>query len=318
MRLRAALFAAWILSIGCTLSSAALAGDPEAARKAYDKASEAFARKSYAEAAASFAIADGLEPNPVALDSALKAAVLADDPVLAMQLVERAESRPKDPRVDASAKKAREKFASRAGRLSVTCPDERGCSAKLDGVVLELGKRVWVRPGLQRVEVVIENATTGHAVDVPAGGTTDFVPPVPPRAAPTAPTPAPTPPAPAVQMPQQQSFSPPPAERRPPPEEDRGISPAWFVVGAVATAALAGVTIWSGVDTLDRHDAFMDGDDSAKAPGEDAQLRTNLLLGGTLLSAAGTAVTGIFVDWGGAPAQSALPFPRGVAVKLRY
>ncbi len=315
MRLRAALLAACIVAAGGALASTALAGDPEAARKAYDKASEAFARKSYAEAAAGFAIADGLEPNPVALDSALKAAVLADDPVLAMQLVERAESRPKDPRVEASAKKARDKLASRAGRLSVTCPDERGCSAKLDGVALELGKRVWVRPGLQRVEVVIEGATTGHAVDVPAGGTTDFVPPAPPRAATPAPTPAqPAPVAPPPLQPMQ-----PPSDQRPrTPEEDRGISPAWFVVGAVATAALAGVTIWSGVDTLDRHEAFLDGDDSAKGPGEDAQLRTNLLLGGTLLSAAGTAITGIFVDWGGAPTQSALPFPRGVALQLRY
>lgn len=316
MRLRAVLLAAWMAAAVSALSSAAAAGDPDAARKAYDKASEAFARKSYAEAAAGFAIADSLEPNPVALDSALKAALQADDPVLAMQLVERAESRPKDPRVEASAKKAREKFASRAGRLSVTCPDERGCSAKLDGVTLELGKRVWVRPGVQRVDVVVENATTGHAVDVPAGGTTDFVPPAPPRAAPPAPTP--TSPAPAVQTPQPRPAAPAPAGRPPPAEDDRGISPAWFVVGAVATAALAGVTIWSGVDTLERHDAFVDGDDSQKAPGEDAQLRTNLLLGGTLLSAAGTAVTGIFVDWGGSPSQSALVFPRGVAVQLRY
>jgi hypothetical protein len=316
VRLRAAILAVWIVALGGALSSPAFAGDPEAARKAYDKASEAFARKSYAEAAAGFSIADSLEPNPVALDSALKAAVLADDPVLAMQLVERAESRPKDARVEASAKKARDKLASRAGRLSVTCPDERGCSAKLAGVALELGKRVWVRPGLQRVEVAIEGATTAHAVDVPAGGTTDFVPPAPPRA--TTPAPTPMPPGPAAQAPQQQPMPPPIDRRTPPPEGDRGISPAWFVVGAVATAALAGVTIWSGVDTLDRHDAFLDGDDAEKEAGQDAQLRTNLLLGGTLLSAAGTAITGIFVDWGGTPTQSALPFPRGVAVQVRY
>lgn len=306
--------AALLFAMALSAPISAFAGDPEAARKAYDRATEAFARKSYAEAAAGFSIADGLEPNPVALDSALKAAILADDPVLGMQLVERSESRPKDARVEASAKRARDKFASRAGRLSVTCPDERGCSAKLEGVLLDLGKRAWVRPGTQRVEVIIESTATQHAVEVVAGGTTDFVPPVPVRPVVPITQPAPaTQPAPVAQ-PQPLLND----RRAPPPEDDRGISPAWFVVGAVATAALAGVTIWSGVDTLERHDAFTGGDDSAKEPGEDAQLRTNLLLGGTLLSAAGTAITGIFVDWGGAPSQSALPFPRGVAVQVRY
>lgn len=104
----------------------------------------------------------------------------------------------------------------------------------------------------------------------------------------------------------------------PPPDKSDGISPAWFVVGAVATAALAGVTIWSGIDTLDKHEAFVDGDASQKGPGQDAQLRTNLLLGGTLLSAAGTGITAIFVDWGTSGGSATAPFPRGVALRLRY
>jgi hypothetical protein len=298
-------------------ASSAFAGDPEGARQAYDKASAAFARKSYAEAAAGFSIADDLEPNPVALESALKSAVLADDPVLGMQLVERAASRPSDPRVEAAAKRAREKFAGRAGRLSVTCPDERGCSAKLEGAPLALGRRVWVRPGSQRLDVVVDGVTSGHDVEVAPGGIVDFVPPAPPRREePTPPRAAPpaTQPIPPTTKQGTEQSGPPLTPR----ENDRGISPAWFVVGAVATAALAGVTIWSGVDTLEKHAAFLEGEDAEKGPGQDAQLRTNILLGATLLSAAGTAITGIFVDWGGPSGSVAQPFPRGVAIQLRY
>ncbi len=299
-------------------TTVAWAGDPKAASEAYNKAAEAFARKSYAEAAAGFAIADGLEPNPVALESALKAAILADDPVLGMELAERSGSRPPDPRVEQQSKRAREKFASRAGRLSVSCPDERGCTAKLDAAALTLGKRVWVRPGTQRVEVTIEGVARAFPVEVAGGATVDFVPPAPPRAAAT-----PEQPSPPVPPPPSPAIVPGPPQKNDKPVmstggRSAGISPAWFVVGAVGTAALAGVTIWSGIDTLDKHDAFLSGDDGLLEPGQDAQLRTNILLGATLLSAAGTAVTGIFVDWGQGGGTASVPFPRGVAVQLRY
>jgi hypothetical protein len=256
------------------------------------------------------------EAAPVALESALKAATLADDPVLGMMLVERGESRPKDPRVEAASKKARDKFQNRAGRLSVSCPDERGCTAKHEGAAIELGKNVWVRPGPQRIEVTIAGKVATHTVDVGAGGMVDFVPPAPPRETAPPPAPATTAPPPVV-APQPGPIAPPPRADKP-VEKDRGIHPAWFITGAVITAALGGVTIWSGLDTLSKHDDFEKGDDSAKGPGEAAQLRTNLLIGGTLLAATGTGITAIFVDWGGSDATASAPFPRGVAIRLRY
>lgn len=303
---------ALVLTLAASVTSAAWAGDPKAASEAYNKASEAFARKSYAEAAAGFAVADGLEPNPVALESALKAAILADEPVLGMELVERGASRPPDPRVETQMKRARERFAARAGQLSVSCPDERGCSAKLDATTLPLGKRVWVRPGTQPIEVTIEGQATRHQVEVAGGAVVDFVPPAPPRPPPPAPPVSAPPPQPSV------GLIAPEKHDKSVMETDGGISPAWFAVGAVATAALAGVTIWSGIDTLNKHDAFLAGNDAQRGPGRDAQLRTNILLGATLASAAGAAITGIFVDWGTSGQTAAVPFPRGVAVRLRY
>jgi len=72
---------------------AARADDPEAARAAYDRGAAAFKAKRYAEAAAELVRADALAPNAVALESALKAAELADDAALAMTLADRAEQR---------------------------------------------------------------------------------------------------------------------------------------------------------------------------------------------------------------------------------
>jgi hypothetical protein len=81
----------------------------------------------------------------------------------------------------------------------------------------------------------------------------------------------------------------------------------WTVVaiGAVATAATAAVTVWSGIDTAQQKDRFdasrsqLDLDD-----GRARQTRTNVLLGVTLALAAATGIAGVLVDWRGAPAGS--------------
>jgi hypothetical protein len=85
---------------------------------------------------------------------------------------------------------------------------------------------------------------------------------------------------------------------------DRGtrVLPTWaFWSGLGATAVLGGVTIWSGVDTLNTKDEF-DKDPSPKKrdEGEQAELRTNVLIGTTGVLAAATVVIGVFfTDWSG-------------------
>jgi hypothetical protein len=295
----------------CVASSAY--GQPGAASAAYDRAAAAFEKKAYAEAARGFAEADSLQPNAVAIESALKAVVLADDPSLGLELVERAEGRPKTPSLEALMAKAKDKFATRAGRLRVSCPEGLACSAHVGERALEPGQRAWLPVGFHGVAITVAGEVQRFDVEVRAGETTDLhaprpsPPPLPPVDASTAP-----PPPPPV---------PPPVSPPPPPPSSSGISPAWFVVGAVVTAGLGGLLIWSGVDTLGLHDAFLDGDDAARDPGRDAQLRTNLLLGGTLFAAAATGVTAIFVDWGGSGgggAQPASMSPRGLGVRIRF
>jgi hypothetical protein len=110
------------------------------------------------------------------------------------------------------------------------------------------------------------------------------------------------------------------------PARAAGISPVWFYAGAGATLALTGLTIWSGLDTNAAYADYKrelprlkqpEADDQVRA-GHALELRTNLLLGGSLLCAAGTAVLGIgFVDWRGARARVGLT-PTSVGVSGEF
>jgi hypothetical protein len=86
------------------------------------------------------------------------------------------------------------------------------------------------------------------------------------------------------------------------------LSPVWFYAGVGATVALSGVTVWSGLDTqsaLTKYERDLPHLSQAQADervqnGHSRELRTNLLLTGSLLCGAGSAVLGIwFVDFGG-------------------
>jgi len=88
----------------------------------------------------------------------------------------------------------------------------------------------------------------------------------------------------------------------------RPLAPVWFIAGASATAVLAGLTVWSGINTQRSFDDYQrrlpslsqSAADQLVSDGHGRELRTNLLLSGTLLCAAGTAALGIwFVDFGG-------------------
>ncbi|MEJ7733098.1 MAG: hypothetical protein WKG00_28365 [Polyangiaceae bacterium] len=86
-------------------------------------------------------------------------------------------------------------------------------------------------------------------------------------------------------------------------ETPGGISPLWFWVGVGATAALGGATVGSGVDTLAKHDDYLNtrqaGGDEA---GRRAETRTNVLLGTTVAAGVATGLLGLLaVRWSSAP-----------------
>lgn len=110
---------------------------------------------------------------------------------------------------------------------------------------------------------------------------------------------------------------------RPTPSGMRQLSPVWLIAGAGATVVLGGVTIWSGLDTQSAYSDYerdlprltqTQADERVK-DGHSRELRTNLLLAGSLVCAAGTAALGIwFVDFSGGQRASVGLSPTGVAM----
>lgn len=86
-----------------------------------------------------------------------------------------------------------------------------------------------------------------------------------------------------------------------------GVSPTWFFVAGGTTLVLAGVTVWSGLDTLsakndlddDRPELTLAEEQARIDDGHGKETRTNVLLVATGVGAVATAALGLFVvNWG--------------------
>lgn len=278
------------------------AQDPKAeARKAYDEGERLTRERRYAEAAASFARADDLLPNDTALEAALEAALLGENPALAMNLLERTRRAPSAQDLPA-ARKVRDAFSSRAALVEVPCVEEGpACAAAIDDVPVER-RRTWVAPGQHRVAL---RGSGGQQVDTisVAGGAT--------HTALLRPADAPAPPPPVAGS---ATF-----ESPPPTADGGGISAWWFVAGCGVTAILGGVTVGHAVAASSNKGEFDDGIEAGIPRGELEQLaadgssletRTNVFLVATLVAAGATAGLAVFaVDWGGEGDGQALVLP---------
>lgn len=93
----------------------------------------------------------------------------------------------------------------------------------------------------------------------------------------------------------------------PTPEARHGLSPIVVVIGSAITGALAGVTAWSGLETMGTlHDFEAAPTQETLDRGRSQEVRTNVLLGATVGVAALTGVAAIFfTDWSGPPSARA-------------
>ncbi|MBS2017910.1 MAG: hypothetical protein JST00_33850 [Deltaproteobacteria bacterium] len=292
------------LALGCAI---ALAYAPvaradqatlDAARQAYDRGAASYDAKEYGRAAVELARADELMANDVALELAIKAAVKADDPRLAMTLAARGARRP-NAGVAAAAEQARQKMAGKTGTVIVMCPLRPQCSPTVDGEAVHAGAPHIVLVGDH--QVVIDGGGGPRDVltaKVAPDAVVEMRAPVPSES----PSPGPVAVLPAPRAKDE-------ATRREPMSASEGLPAGWFWVGVGLTAALGAVTIASAVDTSDKHEAFRaQPTQDLQDRGLDAQLRTNLLAGGTGLVGIATLVAGaFFVKWGGerTPSQAA-------------
>ena len=145
---------------------------------------------------------------------------------------------------------------------------------------------------------------TRETVNVARGERRAIAPPSPTLAtgeptspAPPIPAPAPSPPAPVsgdVALDASSQTSPPASAVA----SSRPFAPIVFWVGAGVTSALGVITIASGVDTANKHQAFENDPNASADSGRAAELRTNVLIAATAVVAAATLAIGLFgVDW---------------------
>jgi hypothetical protein len=309
-----------IVATALLTSLASAQDDRDRARKAYDRGLVAHKQGKFSVAATEFALADTLAPSPVALRAALDAALSADDPVLGIELLARTKRAASPPDLAASADKARAAFASRTGRVVLSCNEGAPCEGSVDGTALAVGKERIVKVGDHTVRLRASGADESRVVKVSPDDLVELRPSAAlglPSALPSTP-PSPFPAVPGV-APSSPSLSADPSAPSPAPastpresgprEAHKPLPPLVVVVGAGLTAVVGGVAVWSALDTKSTHDSFVSGlcsstgsaaCDGLASSGSSAQARTNVLLGVTGGLAAGTLVVAlVLVDWTG-------------------
>ncbi len=290
---RVALSSGALLAIVATSSIALAADGKEEAAAAYDRGASAYDRGDFKTAATELARADELAESAVTLELAINAAIRADDAALGMTLADRATRRKGtstgSAKADYAAENARKKLGAKVGRLSVVCPSSGApasgssrCTAALDGASFEIGSARYVTVGKHRLSVTRASSAAPELFDVTIepGKTVELIPAA----------------SPPIDANSKGAASAPVAPR----DERRGLSPVWFWVAAGVTAAGAGVSVVSGLDTKSKHDAFVADRSSTQASndGKASEQRTILLLAGTGVLAVATAALGLFaVDW---------------------
>src|SRR5262249_2669488 len=121
-----------------------------------------------------FARADDLSPNPIALEWSLKAALRAEDAVLAMRLLDRAAGRADTGSLRETAVAVRNKFTARGGRLKGAGAPAPPCAITLDGGSIPAGEPQWVSTGAHVVDIDTEGHVEHLPVSITAEGTLEL------------------------------------------------------------------------------------------------------------------------------------------------
>lgn len=296
------------LALSLLVSVCAWAADDDEALKIrvaaheFDQGRRAYLAKDFVSAAAHFENAFRDMPRVESLRLAMRAHTEAGHHARAATLAELALQRYGDD--VGTAELAREtiaKLRDQLHRVSGTC--EPACALVVDDRVVfdepSTNPVVHLEPGVHRIAAIWGSERARQLqVEAKAGEQTSLVFHRPP-------------PVPSV---------PPPYKREQPAdekeaigEEPSGLSPVVTYVGAGLTLALAGATIWSGIDTKNNpgREAVelqcLDLGESCPAyqDGRDRQLRTNILLGTTIGVAAATGVVGLLLtNWSGRSSEA--------------
>lgn len=281
------------------------AEDKKAAGKRFAEGEKAFRAGEFAQAGQDFEEAFALAPHPDALWNAARSWERAGDAVRAATLYERwLAQAPPDAPDRKQGEAALAALVARVGRLVITGPAE-AADLRVDGRAVTRGVTFFVSPGDHEVRGRLGDRERARTVAVAAGATVTAAlsGDEPPTAAPV-PTQAAIetrvgePPATATVAPSAST-----GPDRPPPRQ--GWPPAVVWISGGVTLFGAAWTTWSGLDTLKARDTYLDTPDEKKTQGQlddgkKRQVRTNFLLGVTIVGGLFTGIAAVFlVDWGG-------------------
>jgi hypothetical protein len=296
-----------------------------AAAEAFDRGREAYKAEEYVEAAEQFEKADSSAPSSAALELAIRARDKAGEIDRAATLLALALKRhPGEASLLKLAADLDRRVKAELYMLTANC--DTPCDLTVGGKIVhgppDTQRTLFMHPGTVAVRAGwSDNRSDSKQVDAEKGsqGEVTFVAPPTPAGQEMAKDAA-GPVAPAA-------VDPTATKDEGPVKKAGGWPPTIFFVGAGVTAVVAGITIWSGVDTVNNPGA-----DRVKAEcgtqgescalyqeGLSKQRRTNILVGVTAGVGVATLLVGIFAtDWSGgksAPdAESAKRLRPGVDV----
>jgi hypothetical protein len=293
-------------------------------RKHFEVGTQAFEKGDYSAAAGEFQAALSQRSHPVIRFNLALSLARLGKPSAALEqlrLVQSDEAAEKDLR--ARAEREQRSAEQALARVTFRLSDPTRERVELDGAPIQLSREgeLSLDPGNHHVRVISNSSVVldqdlelspGERVELRVGERSrriDLV--VVPDTAPVQST---TPKAPA----------PPPA---PLPAPRALLSPVWFYSAIGATAVFSGLTLWSGLDTKSAYDGYKQDlptlsqaqADERVRDGHSRELRTNLLLAGSLVCGAGSAVLGIwFVDFSGKQQASVGLTPQSVVLSGRF
>ena len=289
-------------------------------RHHFETGTQAFEKGDFVAAASEFQAAMAQRPHAVIrFNLALSLARLGHPTAAIEQLRQVQNDEGADKELRERAEREQRSAEQALSRVTFRLTDPSRERVELDGAELKLAApgELALDPGMHHVRVISGNSivldqdlelSPGERVELRVGERSrriDVVV-VPPDGSPKAKA------APPISQPQQRA---------------RPLSPTWFYVGAGATAVLTGVTIWSAVDTSNAYSDYkqdlprlsQSAADARVRNGHSRELRTNLLLAGSLVCGAGSAVLGIWlVDFSGKQQASVGILPGGVSLSGRF
>jgi hypothetical protein len=259
-----------------------------AAARAYSLGQQAELAGDFRAASEHYELADRMVPSPEALRSAVRTRLKAGDEATAATRAEALAHRYRDDRSQALAAETLKGLRTVLARVSLTC--SAPCAALVDGGALGIEESrehiFYLEPGQHRVTADFGTAgSQEQAVSTEAGKPIVVSLDAPERGAGLA------------------------LERRGEARDaarPHGLRLGWFVASGAVTIALAGVTVWSGLDVLEHNDAYeRDPTREKLEDGQSRERRTDILLGVSLAAAVTTGIIALNTRW--SPAEAAEP-----------